>query len=246
MKVFAGDPKQLGPIIRSRLAMRFGLSQSLLDQLCQGSEHKSEGTENIQHLVQSYRAHPDILSLYSKVFYNDELVHRAPRDVTEQLLDWPDLPNPTCPLLFRHVRGREEREEDSPSWYNQKELNMILTTLRSLFRSAGYKRTWDNSDIGIITPYNKQKSKIQQMFYNKPEFDKITVGTTEVFQGKEKKIIIISTVRSREEFLQLDAKFNIGFLDNPKRLNVAISRPRSLLVPPFLLFLTHLLLTPPK
>ena len=47
-------------------------------------------------------------------------------------------------------------------------------------------------------------------------YDKIKVGSVEKFQGEERPIIIISTVRSRDEFLDHDAEFNLGFLKNPK------------------------------
>lgn len=45
----------------------------------------------------------------------------------------------------------------------------------------------------------------------------IEVGSTEQFQGQEKKIIIISTVRSQVELIKEDFQFNLGFLSNPKR-----------------------------
>lgn len=44
----------------------------------------------------------------------------------------------------------------------------------------------------------------------------IQVGSVEEFQGQEKKIIIISTVRSSLSYVKMDTEFNIGFLSNEK------------------------------
>lgn len=42
------------------------------------------------------------------------------------------------------------------------------------------------------------------------------VGSVEQFQGQERRVILISTVRSCSEYLQLDQTFKLGFLKNPK------------------------------
>lgn len=46
----------------------------------------------------------------------------------------------------------------------------------------------------------------------------------EEFQGLERRVIIISTVRSSAEHLAFDARHKLGFLANPKRFNVAVTR----------------------
>merc|ERR1719510_1334255 len=58
----------------------------------------------------------------------------------------------------------------------------------------------------------------------------ITVGSTEEFQGQERRVIIITTVRSQPELLQHDFTHKLGFLRNPKRFNVAITRAKALLI----------------
>jgi helicase MOV-10 len=45
------------------------------------------------------------------------------------------------------------------------------------------------------------------------------VGSVEQTQGQERKVIIISTVRSNKEYIKSDMKHNPGFLVNRKRFN---------------------------
>jgi helicase MOV-10 len=52
----------------------------------------------------------------------------------------------------------------------------------------------------------------------------------ENFQGAERAVIILSAVRSTQEHVAFDARHALGFLSNPKRFNVAVTRARALLV----------------
>ncbi|MEE1151286.1 MAG: ATP-binding protein, partial [Methanobrevibacter sp.] len=74
----------------------------------------------------------------------------------------------------------------------------------------------NESDIGIISPYADQVKIIQAN-------TEIEVKTVDGFQGREKEIIIISTVRSNDNG-------NIGFLSDLRRLNVAITRAKRKLI----------------
>lgn len=77
------------------------------------------------------------------------------------------------------------------------------------------------SDIGVVTPYKMQRRKIAQACL-RSGYGEITVGTAEAFQGQEKAVIIVSTVRS--------GGTRLGFVNNARRFNVMITRAKCLLV----------------
>ena len=66
----------------------------------------------------------------------------------------------------------------------------------------------------MISPYRRQCQKIR---FKLGDSSEVMVGTTEEFQGQEKRIIILTTVRSNPDFIQQDQLIQIGFLKNRKR-----------------------------
>lgn len=51
------------------------------------------------------------------------------------------------------------------------------------------------ADIGIVSPYSEQCSTIRARLSAK-KYDKITVDSAEKFQGQQRKVMIVSTVRT--------------------------------------------------
>ncbi|XP_041650472.1 RNA helicase Mov10l1 [Cheilinus undulatus] len=229
--VLAGDPCQLGPMVKSKLAATFGLGMSLLERLMANplySRHNWGYNPNlVTKLTYNYRSHEALLTLPSKLFYQDELVVKASRAVVDALCQWNALPKKDFPLLFHGVRGTEMREGNNPSWFNPVEAVQVMLYCCQLAKKL-YNPV-NASDIGIIAPYKKQCEKIRVLL-GKVGLSDIKVGSVEEFQGQEYLVIIMSTVRSNESVQSDDLQSALGFLANPKRFNVAITRPKALLI----------------
>ncbi|XP_011306724.1 putative helicase mov-10-B.1 [Fopius arisanus] len=228
--IIAGDPKQLGPCCHSRLAEPI-LSKSMLERLMSWGPYKHSETgydpNYVTKLVKNYRCHPAILHIPNKLFYDGELV-ACGGSHTRRAADWFYLPKKNFPVIFHAVKGDEMREKYSPSVYNPAEVRIIVNYVKKLIGSNLGGRVVEKSEIGILTPYKLQKAKIVEALEANGIKD-LPVGTVEIFQGQEKDIIIISTVRS-VLYRGTGGKIHIGFLSNPKRFNVAVTRAKALLI----------------
>ncbi|XP_063988687.1 putative helicase mov-10-B.1 isoform X2 [Diachasmimorpha longicaudata] len=229
--VIAGDPQQLGPCCDSKLAEPI-LSRSMLERLMSwGPYRRSESTGYdpiyVTKLVQNFRCHPAILHIPNKLFYDGELIPCG-GDHTLRALDWFYLPKKKFPVMFHAVKGEEQRETYSPSVYNPLEVKVIVDYVKKLIGANLGGQIIKEEEVGIVTPYKLQKQKLMQALA-KAGFKNISVGTVEIFQGQERDVIIISTVRS-VLYRRRTGKIHIGFLSNPKRFNVAVTRAKSLLI----------------
>ncbi|KAG1963131.1 helicase MOV-10 [Pimephales promelas] len=241
--VLAGDPQQLGPVLRSPLAQLHGLGQSLLERLMKHNPlyqksqdgHSGYDSRFVTKLLRNYRSHPAILKIPNELFYENELQVFANQMEREAFCRWEHLPKEGFPVVFHGVMGKDEREANSPSFFNVTEIEVIVSYLNKLMETQGKKGLpkLSANDIGIIAPYRKQVEKIRKALNTVTELHKwkeIKVGSVEEFQGQERKVIIVSTVRSSVNYVQMDQDFNIGFLSNEKRFNVAMTRAKALLI----------------
>ncbi|OQR98973.1 helicase mov-10-B.1 [Achlya hypogyna] len=223
--LLAGDPEQLGPVIKSSVAATKGLDKSLMDRLIRRDLYKASHKTK---LLRNYRSHPEILRVPNDLFYDGELIPCAGQSTTHNMVQWTALPAPSCPVIFHGIMGAELQDGDSPSWYNPYEVHFVLQYVKKMRTAAGGFCVAPE-DIGVITPYAKQRQKLQQAL-KKAGYEGIMVGSVEQFQGNERRVIIISTVRSSTAFFADDDKFSLGFVNHPKRFNVAITRAKALLI----------------
>ena len=206
MVVMIGDEKQLGPTVQSNDAEILGLGISLFERLC----FYYKGSDFISMLTEQYRMHSSLYEFSNIHFYGGQMKTHGEIQLDENVKNNFPWPNKEIPTFFFDIKGEELRE--STSFYNEREMYHIFGIVMKL-KKIGV----DVENIGIITPYNSQKLKLQyEKFYKET---KLRIESVDGFQGMEKDYIIISTVRSNSEG-------KIGFLASAKRLNVALTRAR--------------------
>ncbi|ODM95453.1 putative helicase Mov10l1 [Orchesella cincta] len=237
--ILAGDPNQLGPVLMSDVAQNCGLNKSFLERLMTRKLYQRDVGRFLKEkhnplvvtkLIKNYRAHPTLLKLPSRLFYDDDLLPQATFDEALSLCQDPNLKDVLVtqgvPLIFHGVQGKCTRERDSPSWCNMAEAVQIV---HYVFKLVGHGLAVE--DIGIITPYRKQVEKIRMALeMNLPGKEIPKVASVEEFQGGERKVIIISTVRSVNEDKVEKSLERLGFLYQPKRFNVVITRAKALMI----------------
>lgn len=210
--VLVGDHCQLGPVIMCKKAAKAGLHQSLFERLI------FLGIRPVRLEVQ-YRMHPCLSEFPSQSFYDGSLQNGV--TLNERLyagIDFP-WPRPDMPMYFYNSTGGEEISASGTSYLNRTEAGNI-EKLVTYFLKAGVKP----HQIGVITPYEGQRAYICSVFQRQTAFshkayEEIEVASVDSFQGREKDFILLSCVRSNQNQ-------GIGFLNDPRRLNVALTRAK--------------------
>lgn len=213
--VLLGDHLQLGPVLESEeFSQVLGLGVSFMERLMACPRYSKNGTYNQRHVVQlldNYRSHPAILKFSSDQFYEGRL--RPKMSACDQSLTetWSFLPNKTFPIIFHAVETPSQL--DGTSSYNVGEVNVVVSYVQKLLATKWGVKKLEELDIGIISPYLAQLKKLKEAI--KYRWPNIEMGTAEYFQGREKRVIIISTVKS---------KGGVGFLSNEKVQNFIAKR----------------------
>ncbi|HEY0981099.1 AAA domain-containing protein [Schlesneria sp.] len=212
--VLTGDHCQLPPTIICPEARRKGLGVSLMERLV-----KRWGTSISRRLTTQYRMNAAIMQFSSNEFYDGELTAAA--SVREhRLCELPkvaELPLTQSSLQFYDTAGSDCDEQTDPegsSIQNQGEANFVIGQVQELIASG-----LNPDDIAVITPYAAQARLIRDLLSS----EAVEVDTVDGFQGREKEAVVISLVRS-------NLKGEIGFLNDTRRMNVALTRARRKLI----------------
>ena len=133
-------------------------------------------------------------------------------------LTWPSA----SPVAFIPSGGFESRARDAEGSYeNLAEAQAAAAVVRCVLRAGELSA----SRIGVVTPYSAQVARIERELRSGcgEGAAAVEVSTVDGFQGREKELILLSTVRSNEQRA-------LGFVADARRMNVAITRARRGLV----------------
>ncbi|CAA7261960.1 unnamed protein product [Cyclocybe aegerita] len=228
-----GDHKQLPPVITSKRAKEDGLGLSLFERLTE------EGHVPSVMLDIQYRMHPTISKFPAREFYGLAL-----QDGTVDVFGKP-LPS-LEPPRSKHLKKKTGKEKPSVifldhtgnesfkgrSRVNITEGHIVASIVEDLLLANKHLH---GRDIGVIAPYAAQITHITRLLnldsHYKERFEQvlglqramqlahIEIKTVDGFEGREKEVIIFSTVRN-------NSAGHIGFLADRKRLNVGLTRAK--------------------
>ena len=216
--ILAGDHQQLPPTIKCYEAARGGLEKTLMEYVVNNKP------EVVSLLTTQYRMNEAIMKFSSDYFY-DGLLEAAPEVKHRGILDW------DSPISWIDTSDKEFKEEfvgETFGRINKEEANLLIDELEKYIQRIGRERILEERiDFGIISPYKAQvqylRNKIKSNATLRPFRSLLTVNTVDGFQGQERDVIFISLVRANEDG-------QIGFLNDLRRMNVAITRARMKLV----------------
>ncbi len=258
--ILIGDHRQLPPVITREEAVKTKVKQeledngldfekdfgeSLFEKLIKSFENDESKQNYIKMLDIQYRMPKQVGSLISKYFYEGKLKNpdiKVILDYDSQKHHELKLKKETS-VIFFSTSQRENPNDNDNKFNRQNKCNVqaikdLLERLNILYSDNLSKKK--PFTIGIIAGYRGQvdllKSSINLSQYSNfvvNEADEngkhkktnlLEINTVDKFQGAERDIIIYDIVRSSK------GQSNIGFLDDYRRINVAFSRVKRLLI----------------
>lgn len=212
--VMAGDHWQLPPTVKSLEAAKEGLSETVFGR------NIAKWDADVM-LETQYRMHDDIMRFSNQYFYEGKLKSGDIITQRRQLFE--------KSVLFIDTAGcgfDEKLNSETLSTYNVEEGRFVLAQLDRILKELP-EADAHQLKIGVIAPYKAQsellKTKLPDLGLPIEVLKNITINSVDAFQGQERDIMMISLTRSNAEGI-------IGFLSNERRMNVAMTRARHLLV----------------
>ncbi len=210
--VMIGDLNQLPPVMEEAalsFEIRNHLDQVVRDDSFYGYMWDLVPPASRIMLPRQYRMREPIGKVVSDLFYEGKLIHEAPHP--KMPLPWPL----DRELVWVDTGAQDEYRDAQRSVANEFEVALckdITTIIRKRVRKA---------KLAVIAMYSSQVARLVSALKGIVPPD--DVESVDAFEGRESDAVILSLVRSNE-------RAAIGFLNDPNRVNVAISRAKKLLI----------------
>lgn len=248
--ILLGDQHQLPPMVRSMdglseldgfykdptVCLPKTLRLSMLERLILFKDHIGDfpsisSSLNFHRLKIQYRMHSSILEWSNKTFYDGDIQSGCtdedrslpfdPLDLFDFIQDPSLTVNSDFRFYFLNIDRVEIAQEERvhTSFRNKTTAFLVHKVVDKLVQYGVY-----GENVGVITPYSAQRRLLQHPSPSDGLAPLLCeVKTVDGFQGREKEVIILDTVRTNDNK-------SAGFLSDPKRLNVALTRARRLVV----------------
>lgn len=238
--ILVGDQRQLPPYMDREEVAQFtdetslqnlsqkeveaALSYSLFEDFLHDEKFPKDSTVLLNY---QYRMNPEIGDYISELFYNGELLHGCGNETQRCVLEgYPNAVTFIDTTTSETFDGRNiafEMGNSQEGFYNPLEIKLIEESLVPKLESM--LRNDPSLTVGFITPYRNQRQKLLQHL-QRTEFNGC-VYTIDSIQGTEFDVVVLSLVRA---FDVTRKNKTVGFLDDMRRLNVALSRAKKKLI----------------
>ena len=210
--VIVGDQKQL-PHIPEKIEVNFEneaydyKTKNIMDSLDCLYGDTIERTLLQEH----YRCHPDIIRFCNMKYYEGDLIIYS------------NCSNSHAISVIKTAVGNHMREltKGRKGTFNQRELEELNHLIKNESQYSIKLYSENLSDIGLLSPY-----RLQIEYAKKINSEEIEKDTIHKYQGREKPIIVFSTILDQSA----KSKVKMAFINDPQMINVAVSRAENQLI----------------
>lgn len=250
--ILVGDDKQLSPLVKNKEAVRLGLKESLFTILSRID------SKNVTNLTIQYRMNEDIMKLSNYLVYNNLLkcgsinknrylpeIEGLHAKYSEDSLEFKLLDNKQSVLFIDYKNKAANPNEEyfvdktiKDSLVNLGEVSLISDVVKLFKKNYGGHEEFNLADdLGILSIYRAQLDLLRDtLCFNTSSTNlasqtekHLEILTADQYQGRDKKCIIISFVKS-SLYNNPSTTPDVGILNDLERINVSITRSKCKLI----------------
>ncbi|XP_077088744.1 3'-5' exoribonuclease HELZ2-like [Siphateles boraxobius] len=220
--VLAGDHMQMGPRLFSVRQEKCS-EHTLLNRLFYYYQAENNSAAKQSRIIfnENYRSTKDIVDFVSTHFYVGKT------DVIKAKGDVPPHPHQHA-LQFHHVRGECCLDSTSMSWFNPEQILSVVDIVQGILEE--WPQEWGDKDPEsvCVLSQGRQVLEIRQRL-RQLRLPRFTVENAENVQGKQFRVIVISTVHTKDSLLETD-RTCLEFFNDMRVLNTVMTRAQSQII----------------